>query len=181
MSPPTAASTHLDKALRDDVRLLGEILGRVIGADRGAEFVAVIERIRALAKAARAGGSADWDALSAVLAAIPSDAITDVARAFNQFLNLANIAEQEHQVRNRAAPIVELPRVDGLADAVRSLRIELVLTAHPTEVLRRTLVLKYDAIGRALNEQPVDVTTLERVIAEAWHSDEVRQERPIPQ
>jgi phosphoenolpyruvate carboxylase len=180
-APPAAATAHLDKALRDDVRLLGEILGRVIAADRGDEFVAVIERIRALAKAARAGGSADWDALSEVLAAIPSDAITDVARAFNQFLNLANIAEQEHHVRDRAEPVVQLPRVDGLANAVAALKIELVLTAHPTEVLRRTLVLKYDAIGRALNQRPVDVAALERLIAEAWHSDEVRHERPTPQ
>jgi phosphoenolpyruvate carboxylase len=178
---PAAAATLLDKALRDDVRLLGEVLGRVIAADRGPQFVDVIERIRALAKAARAGASADWDALSEVLAAIPSDAMTDVARAFNQFLNLANIAEQQHRVRDQSSAIVELPRVEGLADAVAALKIELVLTAHPTEVLRRTLVLKYDAIGRALDRQPVDVTALERLIAEAWHSDEVRHERPTPQ
>ena len=93
------ASLHLDKALRDDVRLLGEILGRVIAADRGQAFVDRIERIRALAKAARSGGGAEWDALSALLESIPADAICDVARAFNQFLNLANIAEQQHAGR----------------------------------------------------------------------------------
>ncbi len=69
----------------------------------------------------------------------------------------------------------------GLDAAIDALQIELVLTAHPTEVLRRTLVLKYDAIGRALAQQPRDVATLERLIAEAWHSDEVRHERPTPQ
>jgi phosphoenolpyruvate carboxylase len=63
---------HLDKALRDDVRLLGEILGRVIAADRGAAFVDRIERIRALAKAARSGGGAEWDELSALLESIPA-------------------------------------------------------------------------------------------------------------
>lgn len=172
------APRHLDKALRDDVRLLGEILGRVIAADRGDAFVARIERIRALAKAARTGGSADWDALNALLASIPADAITDVARAFNQFLNLANIAEQHHQAQ---IDTFVLPDAPGLADAVTALQIELVLTAHPTEVLRRTLVLKYDAIGRTLTQRPLDVTTLERLVAEAWHSDEVRHERPTPQ
>ena len=172
---------HLDKALRDDVRKLGEILGRVIAADRGMAFVDRIERIRALAKAARSGGGAEWDALSALLESIPADAITDVARAFNQFLNLANIAEQQHQVADQATLAVELPEAAGLDAAIADLNIELVLTAHPTEVLRRTLVMKYDAIGRTLAQRPPDNTTLERLIAEAWHSDEVRQDRPTPQ
>ncbi len=172
---------HLDKALRDDVRLLGEILGRVIAQDRGAAFVERIERIRALAKAARSGGGAEWDALSALLESIPADAITDVARAFNQFLNLANIAEQQHQVADQAALTVDLPDDPGLDAAIAGLSIELVLTAHPTEVLRRTLVMKYEAIGRTLAQRPIDVPTLERLIAEAWHSDEVRHERPTPQ
>ena len=171
----------LDKALRDDVRLLGEILGRVIAADRGAAFVERIERIRALAKAARSGGGAEWDALSALLESIPADAICDVARAFNQFLNLANIAEQQHAATNQAIPEVELPQADGIDAAIDALQIELVLTAHPTEVLRRTLVMKYDAIGRALAQEPHDVAVLERLIAEAWHSDEVRETRPTPQ
>ncbi len=181
IAPNAEPASHLDKALRDDVRLLGEILGRVIAADRGAEFVARIERIRALAKAARTGGAQDWDRLSELLAGISADSITDVARAFNQFLNLANIAEQQHAVRRPTAATVELPAAAGLAGAVADLQIELVLTAHPTEVLRRTLVLKYDAIGRALKRRPVDAALLERLIAEAWHSDEVRHERPTPQ
>jgi phosphoenolpyruvate carboxylase len=172
---------HIDKALRDDVRLLGEILGSVITADRGPAFVERIERIRALAKAARSGGSAEWDQLSSLLASIPAEDITDVARAFNQFLNFANIAEQQHQVASQAALAMELPDAPGLDAAIASLRIELVLTAHPTEVLRRTLVMKYDAIGRALAQRPPDTVTLKRLIAEAWHTDEVRQERPTPQ
>jgi phosphoenolpyruvate carboxylase len=172
---------HLDKALRDDVRLLGELLGRVIAADRGPAFVDRIERIRALAKAARSGGDAGWDELRALLESIPADAITDVARAFNQFLNFANIAEQHHQINEGAVLSVELPSARGLDAAIADLQIELVLTAHPTEVLRRTLVMKYDAIGRALADRPLDVNALERLIAEAWHSDEVRHERPTPQ
>ena len=180
-TPQSGSSQHIDKALRDDVRMLGDILGSVIAADRGAEFVARIERIRALAKAARTGGAAEWDQLSTLLAAIPAEDITDVARAFNQFLNFANIADQQHQVVNQSMLAVELPEGEGLDAAIASLRIELVLTAHPTEVLRRTLVMKYDAIGRALAQRPPDTTTLKRLIAEAWHSDEVRQERPTPQ
>ncbi len=169
------SALHLDKALRDDVRLLGEILGRVIAADRGEAFVDRIERIRALAKAARSGGGAEWDELSALLESIPADAICDVARAFNQFLNLANIAEQQHQAANQATLTVELPDAEGLDAAIDALQIELVLTAHPTEVLRRTLVLKYDAIGRALAQRPLDVAD-----ARAADRRSVAQRRSAP-
>ena len=93
-----------------------------------------------------------------------------VARAFTQFLNLANIAEQYHHVRRHRAwerldgapaqpgSIRELfPRLtaqgispDTLWQTVQELDIELVLTAHPTEVSRRTLIQKYDHIADCL-------------------------------
>jgi phosphoenolpyruvate carboxylase len=173
---------HLDRRLREDVRLLGDLLGRVIGADRGAGFVATIERIRALAKSARTGGPADWEALSRHLASIPADEITDVARAFNQFLNFANIADRRFQIRRLAGRrVLELPESPDLSHSLGELDVELVLTAHPTEVLRRTLIQKYDAIDAALGAEQVDVAELTRLVAEVWFSDEIRQERPTPQ
>jgi len=183
---------HLDQRLRDDVRLLGEILGRVIAGDRGRAFVDRIERVRALAKEARSPGPSagavqeqsrvDWDALSRYLADIPDDEITDIARAFNQFLNFANIADQQFHVRRLSGEhLLDLPESADLAAALAMLDIELVLTAHPTEVLRRTLIQKYDAIGRALAADTPDVDALERLVAEAWYSDEIRQDRPSPQ
>ena len=173
----------LPRALRGDVRLLGGLLGRVIADHRGAAFVDRIESIRALAKRARRGTSTDWERLSATLAALPEDALTDIARAFNQFLNLANIADQRQAARDVTWP----GTVD--VDTLRELRIELVLTAHPTEILRRTLIRKYDAIAAVLEaragaprtERPGLETELERLIAEAWHTDEIRHERPAPQ
>ena len=84
---------HLEAPLRDDVRKLGHVLGRVIAEARGEDFLERIETIRALAKDARHGDAADWDRLSEFLADIPAADMVDVARAFNQFLNLANIAE----------------------------------------------------------------------------------------
>ena len=134
----------LPRSLRDDVRLLGGLLGRVIAQHRGDEFVDRIETIRALAKRARAGRSADWNRLSAYLGALPEQMLTDIARAFNQFLNLANIADQRQAARQGTWP--NSVDVDQLADV----RVELVLTAHPTEVLRRTLIQKYDAIATLL-------------------------------
>ena len=173
----------LPRVLRSDVRLLGSLLGRVIANHRGAAFVDRIESIRALAKRARQGTSADWNRLSATLAALPEDVLTDIARAFNQFLNLANIADQRQAARDATWPAT----VD--VDTLRQLRIELVLTAHPTEILRRTLIRKYDAIAGVLetraraprNERHGLETELERLIAEAWHTDEIRRERPAPQ
>ena len=193
----------LDRALRDDVRLLGRLLGNVIAHDVGTAAVDRIETIRALAKAARASGhgeSPDWRRLSDYLSAIPTDEIPGVARAFNQFLNLANIAEQHHQVRRHSD---EREREDSWADQLRRLAranpsfaatlrdtsVELVLTAHPTEVLRRTMIQKYDAIAYALGcrdaargaaRDAID-DELTRLITEAWFTDEIRHERPAPQ
>ena len=178
----TDALAGIPRELRDDVRLLGDILGGVIGHHRGAEFVDLIEDIRALAKAARRGSEADWERLSRRLADIPEQLLPDIARAFNQFLNLANIAEQCH-----AAPAPPWPAVS--AEDLTGVRVQLVLTAHPTEVLRRTLIQKYDAIGAELAartrfgdaQRRESNERLERLISEAWHTDEIRRERPSPE
>ncbi len=185
-----ATFRHLEAPLRDDVRRLGHILGRVIADARGERFLERIETIRALAKQARAGDESDWQRLSDFLAAIPADQMADVARAFNQFLNLANIAEQHHLTRPHRdrSVVLDLPDDPRLAATLAEVQIELVLTAHPTEVLRRTLIQKYDAIAEALALRDRDGATaaeservLERLIAEAWHTDEIRQTRPTPQ
>ena len=200
-----APAEELDPELREDVRLLGELLGRAIAADRGAAFLATIEHVRALAKGVRRG-RAEWSELRAFLAEIPRESLVDVARAFNQFLNLANIAEQYHLVRRRNRlshddPQVGLMRAtlgrvraggrgtDEIAAAFRDLSVELVLTAHPTEVIRRTLIRKYDGIAEQLavrdhamgEERERCEETLARLVAEAWYTDEIRHERPTPQ
>ncbi len=199
--PGEDQALHLDKSLREDVRLLGQLLGRVIADDRGEDFLDEIETIRSLAKSARSGGAAEWDELSDYLASIHGGEIVDVARAFNQFLNLANIAEQHHEIRKRGesqaadwtALFVRLKELgtteEEISQTLNSLRIDLVLTAHPTEILRRTHMLKYDAIADELrhwdrsikHEESHHITLLHRLIAEAWHTDETRQERPTPQ
>ncbi len=180
---------HLEAPLREDVRRLGELLGESIAADRGAAFLAQIEEVRALAKAARSGADADWQRLSQFLAAIPTEEMVDVARAFNQFLNLANIAEQHHLTRPQQDQAVQLTLPDhaDLQTTLANLDIELVLTAHPTEVLRRTMIQKYDAIAELLwardleGKAATNEQDLRRLIAEAWHTDEIRQTRPTPQ
>ena len=202
--------SDIDARLREDVHLLGELLGNTIREQYGDDFLAKIEQIRKGAKADRRGAAPDkaaGDELSASLNQLQEDELLPVARAFNQFLNLANIAEQYQLIHrrdeSRPAPFESrvlpelLARLQGeghsnesLARQLGRLDIELVLTAHPTEVARRTLIQKYDAIAAQLALQDHrDLTTaereqirqrLQRLIAEAWHTEEIRRTRPTP-
>lgn len=185
-APAAAEREHRAPDFWNAVRLLGRLLGRVIERDRGAEFLERIETIRALAKGARNRG--EWAALYQYLEDIPSYEVTDVTRAFNQFLNLANVAEQFYQVRNLAedaqtawANLFERLAPEQAAAALATMRLELVLTPHPTEVMRRTLILKYDAIAAELQRPEPSERRLERLVAETWHTEEMRRERPSPQ
>src|SRR5690606_12003682 len=77
-----------------------------------------------------------------------------------------------------------------LKDALQGLSVELVLTAHPTEVTRRTLMHKYNAIADALalldrtsltaGERAAARDALRRQVKSAWRTDEIRRERPTP-
>src|SRR6187549_2955763 len=90
-----------DQPLRDDVHLLGDLLGETLREKEGEAVFAMVERVRALAKSGRSGNASDFDRLADLLAAsAPEDALP-VARAFAHFLTLANIAEQHHRVRRR--------------------------------------------------------------------------------
>ena len=199
------------KPLRDDVRLLGELLGDVLRRHEGEAHFERVERVRALAKRGRSSEAEDdFEMLATDLRDIPVTAALPLARSFAHFLNLANIAEQHHRMRRRRALQLEpggrpqqasieevLPRLlasgvapDALHDAVCRLRIELVMTAHPTEIMRRTLQHKYNVIAAALagldqpditrDERDAYVETMRREITGAWHTEEVRRERPSP-
>ncbi len=205
--------------LRDDVRLLGELLGQVLRQHGEEGLYRRVEQVRALAKAAHGAGPAEGEAtkageddefraLAEALRAMPIDAAQPVARAFAHFLNLANIAEQHHRIRRRreyardpqgqpqrGSCAEAFPRLrkggvsaEALTGALASLRVELVLTAHPTEIARRTLIQKHNRVAGLLafrdrpdltpEEDAGSLADLEREIATAWQSDEVRR-RPV--
>jgi phosphoenolpyruvate carboxylase len=200
------------KALRDDVRLLGELLGETLRRQEGQPLFERVERVRALAKRARhTGTDADgFESLASELRAMPVAAALPIARSFAHFLNLANVAEQHHRVRRRRAyqrdprarpqpaSIEEaLPRLlssgvpaEALHKAVCGLGIELVMTAHPTEIMRRSLQHKYRRIADSLAgldhwdvtclERETHVENMRREITAAWETEEVRRERPSP-
>ncbi|MFP5429733.1 MAG: phosphoenolpyruvate carboxylase [Gammaproteobacteria bacterium] len=197
-------------ALRDDVRLVGGLLGDALRQQTGQAVFDKVEQIRQLAKQARDGMEGARSALVAVLSGLQDDELLPVARAFTQFLNLANIAEQYHRVRRRRAHqwrtdeppqpgsvralfarlAAERHDAAAILAAVSALDVELVLTAHPTEVSRRTLIQKYDDIAESLErldhggltpvERREELASLRRHIMAAWHTDEIRKHRPTP-
>ncbi len=192
-------SVNLHEALRDDVRMLGDSLGRTIAADLGEAFLQRVETIRQLAKEGRSAAKPDHEELLSAIESLDKEDVLPLARAFTQFLNLANIAEEHHRVRRQldaneqdepdefAALIEQLHQSGQSAQAISQtlseLRVDLVLTAHPTEVNRRTLIQKYDAITDCLKrldrQEPVS-DRLDQLIAQIWHTDEIRKQRPTP-
>lgn len=191
----------LSKRLRYRVRALGDLLGETMKKQLGEEFLEKVEEIRLLAKTRRQNGSSINSLLSA-LKGLDDDELVNITRAFNQFLNLTNIAEQAEATALRSAPFPEqshltelfvrlkssdLPE-EKIVDTIKNVVCDLVLTAHPTEITRRTLIQKYNRIANQLEKvdedkilRPQDRMELERLVAEVWYTDEIRTEKPSPQ
>ena len=200
---------QIDAPLRDDVRLLGNLLGETLKEHAGQDLFNQIEQIRALAKGARDGQVEAEKQLEQLFLSLEDAEILPLTRAFTHFLNFANIAEQYHVVRSRRQsefdtqspsqnPLDQLLEkfkqqdisADTLFKQICELNIELVLTAHPTEVSRRTLIQKYDGINDCLfkvdqqkltpRERDTVLQELKQLICSAWQTDEIRQHRPTP-
>ncbi|MCC5827430.1 phosphoenolpyruvate carboxylase [Alkalimonas sp.] len=191
-------------ALRANVGLLGTQLGDLIRQHLGEDVYQRIEQIRQLSKEARAGDSDREHQLKQLLQSLSDDELLPVARAFAHFLNLANLAEQQHSTSQevlaedpQAAPLQAMLKhlqaaklhPEAIASAVDKLAIELVLTAHPTEVSRRTVIHKLTEIAdclSALEQQRADCDQLrlrdrmQELIAQLWFTNEIREQRPTP-
>jgi len=200
---------QIDAPLREDVRLLGNLLGETLKLHAGQDLFNQVEQIRALSKGARDGQLEAEKQLEQLFLSLEDDEILPLTRAFTHFLNFANIAEQYHVVRRRRQsefdetaespnPLVPLFEkfkqqeisAESLYQQICELKIELVLTAHPTEVSRRTLIQKYDGINDCLSkcdqqkltprERQAILAELKQLITSAWQTDEIRQHRPTP-
>ncbi|PUL70939.1 phosphoenolpyruvate carboxylase [Salmonella enterica subsp. enterica serovar Dublin] len=192
-------------ALRSNVSMLGKVLGETIKDALGEHILDRVETIRKLSKSSRAGNEANRQELLTTLQNLSNDELLPVARAFSQFLNLANTAEQYHSISPKgeaasnpeviARTLRKLKNQPDLNDAtikkaVESLSLELVLTAHPTEITRRTLIHKMGEINNCLKQlDNTDIADYERhqvmrrlrqLIAQSWHTDEIRKQRPSP-
>ncbi|MCB9011044.1 MAG: phosphoenolpyruvate carboxylase [Actinobacteria bacterium] len=204
-----------DDELRRDISLLGHLLGTVITEQGGEELLDVEERIRFLTRALRDEQDPDRERqieaqVTSIIETLDPAATIGVIRCFAIYFQLINAAEQHHRVRHGrrrdaereedhtpqpeslAAAFAEIAREevssDRLADVLGRLRVELVATAHPTEISRQTLLAKHLVVDECLNrlDNP-DITPRERrdVIDELleeitilWQSDHQRAHKP---
>lgn len=192
-------------SLRNNVSALGSLLGEIISDAEGADFLALIEQIRVLSRAAREGDEASSEKLVQLLRELTNEQLVPVARAFNQFLNLANIADQHHSESREMDQLFSASGAlsstftnlkeegvipEALQKTILELKIELVLTAHPTEIMRRTLIHKHSEIGDCLNQLELKGLTdrerdqlqlrLRDLITQIWFGDDFRVNRPTP-
>jgi len=189
-----------DAPLRRDVRLLGDLLGRVMVEQEGEELLAREEEIRRVSRRARETGDPAVRAeLARAVGELDLERQTKILRAFTLFFQLANLAEQQHRVRRRrdvqradGVPRESLPEAfrrlresgvgdEALAAAAEHVSLQLVLTAHPTEATRRTILQAQARLGALLaaldeGEQIADRAAEE--ITVLWQTDEVRPQRP---
>jgi phosphoenolpyruvate carboxylase len=196
-----------DLPLHDDVRWLAGALGRVIQRLEGKEAFDVVERLRSASRARRHGepGSPSLDDLLREVDVLTVEQCAIAARAFTLFFLLINTAEQTHRVRRRNAylgkgaeaqpasarwTMRQLRKLgaspDAIEEAMLKLDIRPVLTAHPTESTRSTLLglqarVADDLLAR--ESAPADQVrlveqALEGEVELLWLTSEVRQDRP---
>jgi phosphoenolpyruvate carboxylase len=196
-----------DLPLKEDTRLLGRLLGDVLRAQTGESGYARIESIRQTAIGLRRASPDDApsikDELAGLLNELPIAQTLDVVRAFSYFSHLANIAEDVHQNRRRRAHAIagSPPQAGSIAHALERLRaagidesalravlaealVSPVLTAHPTEVQRKSILDAEREIARLLQwrdrstltpeEDETMRTGLYRQVLSLWQTAMVR-------
>jgi phosphoenolpyruvate carboxylase len=171
---PKPDKTDKEKPLRNDVRFLGNILGMVIKEQEGEEIFDIEEKIRALTKDMRSHyQKSQKDELVATIRSLSDKELYKVTRAFTVYFKLVNIAEQIHRIRRRReyqyisdvkdsseGSIDNLFQVLGskgvsyeeFRDLLDKMSIELVLTAHPTEINRHIVLEKFRRISSLLGD-----------------------------
>lgn len=200
------------QAFDDDCHLLGNLLNDCLQREVGHQFTEKVDRVRLLAQSAcnmRTAGvedAADWLSrqLEKEISSMTLEEAGPLARAFSHYLNLMGIAETHHRVRRtRSGSHVSKScddvfgkliqsgfSQDDVYKAVCSQEVEIVLTAHPTQINRRTLQYKHLRIAHLLEyndradltheERDLLIEDLVREITSLWHTDELRRRQPTP-
>jgi phosphoenolpyruvate carboxylase len=174
-----------DQPLRDDIRLVGRILGDTVREQEGEAVFAIVERIRQTSiRFRREEDQAARQELESVLDGLAPDQTILISRAFSYFSHLANIAEDQHHIRRTRAHALaaSAPREGTMAYALaRACEVGIapsrlkeffdtalivpVLTAHPTEVRRRSTINREMDVARLLDERDRIALTPEEVAA----------------
>ena len=202
------------KLLREDVRYLGNILGRVIKDQEGQKFFELVEKVRKLSKANKTSqniNQTNRKVIRAIKNLNPKNTFK-LTRAFTHFMNFINLAElidasrslneyenSKKKIVNHNLFIEEI--FEGLFnnknlsekkiyDTAKNLNIGIVLTAHPTEVKRRTLILKYHKIIEILEQRellksfPSKLKILDKKLFDEltiiWNTDDLKRSKPSP-
>ncbi|MDC3026116.1 phosphoenolpyruvate carboxylase [Candidatus Pelagibacter sp.] len=201
------------KSLRNDVRLLGNILGNVIKKQEGQTFFNLVEKIRKLSKANRANikQQDSYKKISKTLSEINPSNTYKLTRAFSHFMNFINLAESIDASRtldefennkakaNKNIFIEEIFEElfkdrkissNKIYNTAKNLNIGIVLTAHPTEVKRRTLIQKYHNITELLEQRelmksfPSKQKIIDRKLYDEitiiWNTDDLKRTKPSP-
>ncbi|HTH45051.1 MAG TPA: phosphoenolpyruvate carboxylase, partial [Oxalicibacterium sp.] len=175
------SATNKDAPLKEDIRLLGRLLGDVLRDQQGDEAFEVVETIRQTAVRFRREADPQAGAeLNKLLKKLTREQTISVVRAFSYFSHLANIAEDQHQNRSRRAALLSGEPLDepDVASALEKLAdagvtratvrkffnealISPVLTAHPTEVQRKSILDAEGEIARLLAQRDQPLTKKE--------------------
>ena len=168
-----ADAADKDRPLREDIRLLGRLLGDTVREQAGPQIFDPVERIRLLSLRLHRDGDAGARAeIEAAVRELPREHTNMVVRAFSYFSHLANIAEDQHHIRRARAYAragarpregslaLSLERAGAtgiaaarLADFFAGAQVRPVLTAHPTEVQRKSIIDCQWKIARLLDER----------------------------
>ncbi|MCS0590009.1 phosphoenolpyruvate carboxylase [Massilia norwichensis] len=204
-SIPTPSSEK-DAPLKEDIRLLGRLLGDVLRNQEGEAVFDVVENIRQTAvRFRREDDPQAGEELTTLLKKLSREETNSVVRAFSYFSHLANIAEDQHHVRRRrahqlagskaqpASVAYALARLqdagvgrEQVASFLREALISPVLTAHPTEVQRKSILDAEHDIARLLAERDLPLTPKERArnmtllqarVATLWQTRMLRYEK----
>lgn len=195
--------------LRRDVRFLGNILGDVLVHQGGTELLDIVERIRELSKSLRADfQQALFEEFQATIGRLSPENRHQVIRAFAIYFQLVNIAEQNHRVRRKrdyersAGDEIQPGSIESIVlelkeqripdsevqEMLKNISLELVMTAHPTEAMRRAVLDIHHRIASQLMQlDNPTLTAKERVmlkesltneVATLWQTDELRDRKP---
>ncbi len=202
------------KSLRDDVRHLGNILGKVIKKQEGPKFFNLVEKIRLLSKAnvANKNRKEPFKKILTEVNRLSPQSVFKLTRAFNHFMNFYNLAESidasrtldqyENIKSNKKFQNIFIEEIfenffknkkisnNKIYNIAKTLNIGIVLTAHPTEVKRRTLIQKYHTLTEILEQRilltnyPSKLKILDKKLYDEitiiWNTDEIKRSRPTP-
>ncbi|ANY10018.1 phosphoenolpyruvate carboxylase [Pseudonocardia sp. HH130630-07] len=179
------------QALRADIRRLSTMLGQTLSDEAGPEVLALVEKVRQAARDS-ARGQAGPDAVAALLDGIDTGTSVLLARAFSQYFQLANVAEQLHRSRElralRPADARPLRTVlrrlaaeadpDELTEVLSRAQLRPVFTAHPTESSRQSVLAILRRVVESLEREAPD-SEVAALVDLLWQTDDIRPGKPM--